>query len=75
MPSFTMFLAIRRVQDFMIGPLLKRLQAVKQRKMKIKFEDPYEQEEKNWEPLPDVVDRLGGRNMKLSGQAVLAITN
>ncbi|KAK7280602.1 hypothetical protein RJT34_25667 [Clitoria ternatea] len=28
----------------------------------------------NWEPVPDMVDRLGGRNMNLSDQAVSAIT-
>lgn len=43
-------------------------------KMKMKLEDPREQQLKNWEPVPDMVDRLGGRNMKLSDQAVSAIT-
>ncbi|XP_020208502.1 NAD(P)H-quinone oxidoreductase subunit T, chloroplastic [Cajanus cajan] len=43
-------------------------------KMKMKLEDPREQELKNWESVPDMVDRLGGKNMKLSDQAVSAIT-
>ncbi|ESW03278.1 hypothetical protein PHAVU_011G001000 [Phaseolus vulgaris] len=43
-------------------------------KMKMKLEDPRMQQLRNWEPVPDMVDRLGGRNMKLSNQAVSAIT-
>ncbi|BAT91400.1 hypothetical protein VIGAN_06272400 [Vigna angularis var. angularis] len=43
-------------------------------KMRMKLEDPREQQLRNWEPVPDMVDRLGGRNMKLSDQAVSAIT-
>ncbi|KAF8411883.1 hypothetical protein HHK36_004441 [Tetracentron sinense] len=43
-------------------------------KMKMKFEDPYEQEVNNWKPIPDMVDRLGGKNMELSDQALSALT-
>ncbi|KAF7836463.1 NAD(P)H-quinone oxidoreductase subunit T, chloroplastic [Senna tora] len=43
-------------------------------KMKVKLEDPYVQDLKNWESVPDMVDRLGGRNMKLSDQATTALT-
>lgn len=43
-------------------------------KMKMKLEDPRERQLKNWETVPDMVDRLGGKNMKLSDQAVSAIT-
>lgn len=43
-------------------------------KMKMKFEDPREQQLRNWESVPDMVDRLGGKNMKLSDQAVSALT-
>ncbi|XP_027909454.1 NAD(P)H-quinone oxidoreductase subunit T, chloroplastic isoform X1 [Vigna unguiculata] len=43
-------------------------------KMRMKLEDPREQQLRNWEPVPDMVDRLGGKNMKLSDQAVSAIT-
>ncbi|XP_042481892.1 NAD(P)H-quinone oxidoreductase subunit T, chloroplastic-like [Macadamia integrifolia] len=43
-------------------------------KMKMKLEDPREQEVRNWESIPDMVDRLGGRNMELSDQAMTALT-
>ncbi|KAK7263785.1 hypothetical protein RJT34_31382 [Clitoria ternatea] len=43
-------------------------------KMKVKLVDPYQTQVNNWEPVPDMVDRLGGRNMNLSDQAVSAIT-
>ncbi|KAK9269844.1 hypothetical protein L1049_025417 [Liquidambar formosana] len=43
-------------------------------KMRMKLEDPYQQELENWESVPDMVDRLGGRNMKLSDQAMTALT-
>ncbi|XP_010246036.1 PREDICTED: NAD(P)H-quinone oxidoreductase subunit T, chloroplastic [Nelumbo nucifera] len=46
----------------------------KAEKMKMKLEDPYMQEVKNWESVPDMVDRLGGRNMDLSDQAMTALT-
>ncbi|OVA01547.1 DnaJ domain [Macleaya cordata] len=46
----------------------------KAEKMRMKLEDPYEQEVKNWEPVPDMVDRLGGKNMELSDQAMTALT-
>ncbi|XP_077249840.1 chaperone DnaJ-domain superfamily protein [Tasmannia lanceolata] len=43
-------------------------------RMKIKLEDPYEQDLKNFESVPDMVDRLGGKNMDLSDQAMTALT-
>ncbi|KAK4407049.1 NAD(P)H-quinone oxidoreductase subunit T, chloroplastic [Sesamum angolense] len=43
-------------------------------KMRVKLEDPYMQEIENWESIPDMVDRLGGRNMELSDQAKQALT-
>ncbi|KAI3449534.1 hypothetical protein Pfo_006199 [Paulownia fortunei] len=43
-------------------------------KMRMKLEDPYMQEVQNWESIPDMVDRLGGRNMELSDQAKQALT-
>ncbi|XP_038893780.1 NAD(P)H-quinone oxidoreductase subunit T, chloroplastic [Benincasa hispida] len=43
-------------------------------KLRIKLEDPYEQELQNWKSTPDMVDRLGGRNMELSDQATTALT-
>ncbi|XP_051141970.1 NAD(P)H-quinone oxidoreductase subunit T, chloroplastic [Andrographis paniculata] len=43
-------------------------------KMRMKLEDPYKQEVENWESVPDMVDRLGGRNMELNDQAKQALT-
>lgn len=43
-------------------------------KMRMKLEDPYEKELENYEPVPDMVDRLGGRNMELSDQVYTALT-
>ncbi|XXG60824.1 hypothetical protein AAC387_Pa04g2639 [Persea americana] len=43
-------------------------------RLKMKLEDPYEQDVKNWESVPDMVDRLGGRNMDLGDQATTALT-
>ncbi|KAL2507672.1 NAD(P)H-quinone oxidoreductase subunit T [Forsythia ovata] len=43
-------------------------------KMRMKLEDPYMQDLENWESIPDMVDRLGGKNMELSDQAKSALT-
>ncbi|MCL7050036.1 hypothetical protein MKW94_006950 [Papaver nudicaule] len=43
-------------------------------KMRLKFEDPREQEVKAYVPQPDLVDRLGGKNLQLSDQAMSALT-
>ncbi|CAN6458482.1 unnamed protein product [Victoria cruziana] len=43
-------------------------------RMKLRLEDPYEQDVRNWESVPDMVDRLGGRNMELSDQTLTALT-
>ncbi|KAL4183943.1 hypothetical protein AMTRI_Chr11g157590 [Amborella trichopoda] len=43
-------------------------------KLKLKLEDPYEQDVENFESVPDMVDRLGGKNIKLSDQAMTALT-
>ncbi|XP_022152484.1 NAD(P)H-quinone oxidoreductase subunit T, chloroplastic [Momordica charantia] len=43
-------------------------------KLRIKLEDPYEQELENFKSTPDMVDRLAGRNMELSDQATTALT-
>ncbi|KAK2379516.1 hypothetical protein P8452_35948 [Trifolium repens] len=61
----------RRFYDW---TLAQEVASRQQEKLKIKFEDPYEVELKNYEPVPDMVDRLAGKNMKLSDQAVSAIT-
>ncbi|KAF3774702.1 NAD(P)H-quinone oxidoreductase subunit T [Nymphaea thermarum] len=42
--------------------------------MKLRLEDPFEQDVRDWESIPDMVDRLGGRNMKLSDQTLSAIS-
>ncbi|KAL6658662.1 hypothetical protein ACP70R_004248 [Stipagrostis hirtigluma subsp. patula] len=47
----------------------RRLQQLRSR-----LEDPYEQDLRNYESVPDTVDRLGGKNMKLSDQAMTALT-
>lgn len=54
--------------------LAQEVASRQEEKLKIKFEDPYEVALKNYKPVPDTVDRLGGKNMKLSDQAVSAIT-
>nr|GMD71001.1 NAD(P)H-quinone oxidoreductase subunit T, chloroplastic [Ipomoea batatas] len=43
-------------------------------KLRMKFKDPHMQEVENWESVPDMVDRLGGKNMELSSQAKSALT-
>ncbi|KAF3774704.1 hypothetical protein EJ110_NYTH45971 [Nymphaea thermarum] len=42
--------------------------------MKLRLEDPFEQDVRDWQSIPDMVDRLGGRNMKLSDQTLSAIS-
>jgi len=61
----------RRFYDW---TLAQEVASRQQEKLKIKLEDPYEVALRNYEPVPDMVDRLGGKNMKLSDQAVSAIT-
>lgn len=45
----------------------------KAEKLKMKLEDPYKQDVENWESVPDMVDRLGGKNMELGDQATAAL--
>ncbi|CAD6343969.1 unnamed protein product [Miscanthus lutarioriparius] len=47
----------------------RRLQQLRSR-----LEDPFEQDIINYKSVPDMVDRLGGKNMKLSDQAMTALT-
>lgn len=47
----------------------RRLQQLRSR-----LEDPYEQDIINYKSVPDMVDRLGGKNMELSDQAMTALT-
>ncbi|OMO93401.1 hypothetical protein CCACVL1_06492 [Corchorus capsularis] len=46
----------------------------KAEKLRMRLEDPYQQDIKNYQSKPDMVDRLGGRNMQLSDQAMTALT-
>ncbi|KAJ8763569.1 hypothetical protein K2173_002452 [Erythroxylum novogranatense] len=43
-------------------------------KLRMKLEDPYTKDVENYKSVPDMVDRLGGRNLDLSDQAVSALT-
>ncbi|XP_074269202.1 NAD(P)H-quinone oxidoreductase subunit T, chloroplastic [Silene latifolia] len=61
----------RRFYDWTLAQEAASLQA---EKMRMKLEDPFMQDFKNYEPVPDMVDRLGGKNMKLSDQAMTALT-
>ncbi|KAL5559347.1 hypothetical protein UlMin_035558 [Ulmus minor] len=61
----------RRFYDWTLAQEAASRQA---EKMRMKLEDPYEQELNNYKPVPDVVDRLGGKNIDLSDQAATALT-
>ncbi|KAM7266585.1 hypothetical protein ACFE04_004482 [Oxalis oulophora] len=61
----------RRFYDWTLAQEAASRQA---EKLKIKLEDPYIQEVRNYKPVPEMVDRLAGRNMELSDQAVSALT-
>ncbi|KAF5744231.1 Chaperone DnaJ-domain superfamily protein [Tripterygium wilfordii] len=61
----------RRFYDWSLAQEAASRQAEKLRK---KLEDPFEQDFKNYKPVPDMVDRLGGRNMELGDQATAALT-
>ncbi|KAF7850765.1 hypothetical protein BT93_L5014 [Corymbia citriodora subsp. variegata] len=61
----------RRFYDWTLAQEAASRQA---EKMRMRLEDPYEQELQNYKPVPDMVDRLGGKNMDLSDQAMSALT-
>ncbi|XP_062094745.1 NAD(P)H-quinone oxidoreductase subunit T, chloroplastic [Humulus lupulus] len=61
----------RRFYDWTLAQEAASRQA---EKIRMKLEDPYEQDLSNYEPVPDIVDRLGGKNMALSDQAMTALT-
>uniref|UniRef100_A0A0F7CZA5 Chaperone DnaJ-domain superfamily protein n=1 Tax=Monsonia emarginata TaxID=28966 RepID=A0A0F7CZA5_9ROSI len=46
----------------------------KAEKMRMKIEDPYQQDVDNYVPVPEMVNRLDGRNLELSDQAMTALT-
>ncbi|XP_020111980.1 NAD(P)H-quinone oxidoreductase subunit T, chloroplastic [Ananas comosus] len=61
----------RRFYDW---TLAQEAESRRMQQMRAKLEDPYMQDLRNWESVPDTVDRLGGKNMKLSDQAMTALT-
>lgn len=61
----------RRFYDWTLAQEVASRQA---EKMRMKLEDPKEQEFRSYESIPDMVDRLGGKNMELSDQAMTALT-
>lgn len=61
----------RRFYDW---TLAQEAESRRLQRMRARLEDPYEQDVRNWKSVPDTVDRLGGKNMKLSDQAVTALT-
>lgn len=50
------------------------VQEAESRRASLRLEDPYQQEVKNSESIPDTVDCLDGKNLELSDQAMTAIT-
>ncbi|KAF5942154.1 hypothetical protein HYC85_019796 [Camellia sinensis] len=58
----------------MTGHWLRKPASRQAEKMRMKLEDPYMKEIENYESVPDLVDQLGGRNLKLSDQAMTALT-
>ncbi|XP_076947063.1 NAD(P)H-quinone oxidoreductase subunit T, chloroplastic-like [Bidens hawaiensis] len=78
-----MFLKLREVYNVLSDPekrrfydwtLAQEAASREAEKMRVKLEDPYMKDIENWESIPDMVDRLGGRNMELSDQAKSALT-
>ena len=76
------FMKLREVYDvlsndetrrFYDWTLAQEAASRKAEKLRMKLEDPYEQDLKNYQPVPDMVDRLGGKNMDLSDQATTAL--
>lgn len=77
------FMQLRKVYDvlsdeekrrFYDWTLAQQAASWEMERMKMRLADPYELDVQNWESVPDTVDRLGGRNMKLSDQAMTALT-
>ncbi|XP_020253776.1 NAD(P)H-quinone oxidoreductase subunit T, chloroplastic [Asparagus officinalis] len=61
-------------RQFYDWTLAQEAESMRAQRMRMRIEDPYEQDLRNWESIPDTVDRLGGKNMKLSDQAMTALT-
>ncbi|KAI3522900.1 hypothetical protein L1887_00952 [Cichorium endivia] len=78
-----MFMRLRQVYDvlsdsekrrFYDWTLAQEAASREAEKMRVKLEDPYMKDIENFVSIPDMVDRLGGRNMELSDQAKSALT-
>ncbi|CAI9289531.1 unnamed protein product [Lactuca saligna] len=78
-----MFMRLREVYDvlsdsekrrFYDWTLAQESASREAEKMRVKLEDPYMKDIENFVSIPDMVDRLGGRNMELSDQAKSALT-
>ncbi|KAL4592089.1 hypothetical protein LXL04_005072 [Taraxacum kok-saghyz] len=78
-----MFMRLREIYDvlsdsekrrFYDWTLAQEAASREAEKMKVKLEDPYMKDIENFVSVPDMVDRLGGRNMELSDQAKSALT-
>lgn len=62
----------RRFYDWTLAQEAASLRA---KKMSVRFEDPSQVKFEEYQVVPDVVDRLkGGQNLKLSDQAMTALT-
>ncbi|CAO2835311.1 unnamed protein product [Amaranthus hypochondriacus] len=61
----------RRFYDWTLAQEAASRQA---EKLRMRLEDPYEQDVMNYKPTPDLIDRLGGKNIALSDQAMTALT-
>ncbi|XVF03217.1 hypothetical protein REPUB_Repub04eG0242400 [Reevesia pubescens] len=61
-------------RNFYDWTLAQEAASRKAEKLRMRLEDPYQQELRNYKPKPDMVDRLGGKNIDLSDQAITALT-
>lgn len=61
----------RRFYDWTLAQEAESREA---RRMVSNIEDPFEQDRLSVESVPDIVDRLGGKNLKLSDQAMTALS-
>lgn len=61
-------------RNFYDWTLAQEAESRRVQRMRMRLEDPYEQDLRNAQSIPDTVDRLGGKNLKLSDQAMTALT-
>ncbi|KAK8691606.1 hypothetical protein V6N13_075110 [Hibiscus sabdariffa] len=67
-------LSNQETRGFYDWTLAQEAASRKAEKLRMRLDDPYQQDLRNYKPKPDKVDRLGGRNMELSDQAMTALT-